>query len=270
MTVAPETLTFSATKPNLETSSLFLTNLNAWALNGTAAVRDASLSTAAANALLVDPSTFVVLPGGFVQLSVTLSSPGLQARDYAMAVDIDATSPQSVGVLPIHQSVPAQITILAKADAGASRVNVSGSPILKEPWTGILVTPYDSDGFKILTNHNERFEVALRSGDLAGTCSVAWEATRLAYATSCTVPDAGGEAGNWWLNVTLEGVAVLSSIVRVRCPAGFYEHCAVCSACPVGTTCAAGTTLATLQLNAGYWRSGAHSFFNIKTIQVEC
>ena len=261
MAVAPESLAFSATKPNSETSWLFLTNINTWPLNGTVRTSaEGHRRDAATNALSVVPSIFSVPPGGFVQLFVTLSSPGLRARSYAMTVDIDATSPQRVGILPIRQSVLAQITILAKADAGASEVNVSGSPILKEPWTGILITPYDADRFQILTNLNERFEITLRSGNIVATCSVAWDATSLTYATSCIVPDAGGKVGNWWLNVTLDDAPVFSSTVRVRCPADFYEHGQVCNACPVGTTCAAGTTLVTLQLDAGYWRSGVHSF----------
>ena len=61
--------------------------------------------------------------------------------------------------------------------------------------------------------------------------------------------------------MALEGVAVFFvACARAVPDTGFSQHGAVCSACPVGTTCAAGTTLATLQLNAGYWRSGAHSF----------
>ena len=253
MTVAPNILLLSATKPGDTTNWLFLSNSNTWRLNGTATIRNASLPTTV-NVSIV-PSTFVIPPGDFVQLFVSLSSLGLQSRDYKIDVDIDATSPRSIGILPIRTSVPAQITIVAKADARTSEVTILGSPVIKEQWNGVQISAFDVDGFAIFSNQNEDFAVSLRFGDLAASCAVGWDATENFYLGGCTVPDAS-KAGKWLLNVTLDYMPVFSSFVNVWCQAERYEHDGTCRSCPDGASCVAGTTLATLELKRGYWRSG--------------
>ena len=252
MSIAPNALLLSVTKPSVVASSAFVANVNTWPLNGSATVRNTTLPNTAN--VSISPATLVIPPGELVEIFISLPSSGLTPRAYTIDIGIDADPPNSVVALSAHLILPVELRILANADARTSRVAISGTPIVNAPWHGIQLTPFDADGFRIQTDQKKAFDVSLSSGDLTESCDVLWREESTSYEGACTVPDVG-RAGDWSLTITLGDQLVFSSTVRVRCQEDYYMlDDGACIDCPGAAVCLAGSTLESLHLKPGFFR----------------
>ena len=253
MTIAPDVLEISTTKPRSASDVTFLVNLNEHHMVGTIH----AVATQPLNSVSVSPSSFVIAPGKYERVTVSTNSTGLHADDYSTMLIVTASTAKS---LPINQTALVTVKINAVADPSTTRVVIAGTtgPTLGVPWDKLRVQPLDSDGFSITMNQaGEDLNAELCSGDLAASCTFRWVETE--YVSDCFVPDTS-MAGRWNLTVSLNGEIFHSTTVRVQCAKGDYEDpdSGECIECPRGTTCPAGTTLVTLPLDEGYWRSGEY------------
>ena len=245
MSIAPNALRLSATKPSVATSSFFVANINPWPLEGSATVHNTTLPTTNVS---ISPATLVIPSGELVEIFISLPSSGLEPRVYTIDVGIDADPPDTVATLPVHLTLPIELGIFANADARMSQVAISGTPIVDAPWRGIQLTPFDADGFRIQTDQKEDFAVSLSSHNLTASCDIVWRKESTSYEGACTVPDVG-RAGDWILTITLDDQLVFSYTVYVWCQEDYYmRDDGVCSDCPGAAVCLAGSTLKSLHL----------------------
>ena len=203
----------------------------------------------------VAPSNFSLEPGKYVQVLFTIHSTKLQPRVYNATFSIAA---RTMASLPILRSLPMYVTFRAKADVGTTQVTIRGAPTLDVPWDDITISPFDADGFPILTDEKEDVGITLvHVTNLTASCKVWWSS--LAYTGECVVPDAE-YAGTWKLTVSLDQTVLYTTTVNARCREGHYEDLAhgTCEVCPLpGSRCSQpGVTLTTLPIAPGYWRTG--------------
>ena len=247
--IAPESLSLSATKPENAAGNAYLINLNNQPLNGTIwMVRSTHLPSSACS---ITPATFTVDPGQLVTIVITFNTAGLAPNEYDLAFGVVAQTPNS---LPVNQTYTAKLSIKAKAVASTTKVSISGLPTIGKDWDGIDIYPYDSDGLAISNDKGEDFSVSLRSPTgVLSSCAVTW--ADLYYQGKCNVPVVS-EASEWNLTISLDDHAFSSSSVRMMCEDGYYDNptTEACDVCPRGTICPIGTTLASMQMESGYFR----------------
>ena len=282
LTIAPESLDLSATKPSDAVGKAYLVNVNDNVMSGTIELLSHSHAscdlihyscrcrTPLCNASKIVPSNFTLSPGRILNIDLRVSSSGLALVRHNLTVGITAKTTNS---LPQDFSLPVVVTINAKADKRQTRVTVVGSPTLEQTWGGIWIQPFDSDGFPIIQSDAADFTATLRrfaqtsseGRRLAGglgtyevTCSFSWKDDSIRG--DCLLPDTG-VAGERNLTVFLRGEAFFSTRVRAKCAKGGFEDLSgECELCPSpGAFCGVGTTLSTLKLLPGYWRTGEMS-----------
>ena len=255
--IIPETVSISAAKPQNASASSFVVNLNGdinEAMRATVRLLDSSIP-GSDERVSIAPEHFMVARGMYEQMTVTVSTRGVLPDDYNMTFLITARAHDS---FPINRTLHVVVGIGASADIRKSIVAVTGTPTIDTPWRGVEIRPVDADGFGITKyQEGDGFAMSLQSGDLVAACVVFWSGSF--YVGDCTVPDTS-VAGDWDLEVTLNGANVYSTTVHVRCGKGDYEDLGdgACYPCPTGTSqCLPGTTLESLPLSPGHWRSGA-------------
>ena len=254
LNIAPESLSLTAPKPGFASGTAYLVNPNDQVMTGTIRLRETTLPSNAAWS--VTPDTFTVAPGDIQTFDVTADSTGLAPQAYTMVLELVAQTSNS---LPVNQSFVVNLVFTARADASTTHVMVRGSPTLDVSWKGVEIYPKDADGFAIITDRGETFDVSLASNAslLVAPCTTLW--LDPIYQADCVVPDTS-LAGDWALTVTLDGSRLVHvATVHPKCAAGKYEDPVdnQCKTCPPGSLCSsAGTTLAKLPLDTGHWRSG--------------
>ena len=251
--IAPRSLSLVVDKPNSGSDKLLILNPNDGSMNASIDL----LQTAASNSMAWSayPARFLLEPGEFVEVDITVSSSGLQPGSYELSARV--TADFSLG-LPVTASIASDVEILARADPGMSTVTVEGTPTLGVLWPGIVIEARDADDYTIDQEGDKFGAMLISSNDMIGNCSNGrW--TGAGYSIGCMVPSSLVQAGAWNLTVTLDGTPFFQTTVPMSCAEGYYEDPAStsCELCATGRTiCPVGTTLASVQLTAGNWRSG--------------
>ena len=266
-------LELSAAKPNpasnLESSVLYLVNLNKEILECTINLQHTSLPDA--DAWSFTPARFSIAPGGFEKVLVSVLSEGVEPKLYASnTIQFAAYTENS---LPTNRSLEVSVDIHSTADTSQTQVNVTGQPTLNEPWSGITIHPLDSDGYPVSTyTAKDDFAITLHysnknQSQSETTCETVWSETNKFYTATCVVPGTS-RAGIWIIEARLNGDVFFTSNMHVWCASGYFENPDpdfACEKCPshdaerASTICPAGTTLGELPVSAGYWRSGESS-----------
>ena len=91
-------------------------------------------------------------------------------------------------------------------------------------------------------------------------CNVVWVLDHLSYQAECSLPKLD-QAGEWQLEVSLDGTTIADRTLRMQCPPGeFEDKDTKCKGCPVGADCSEpGVALATMPVKSGYWRANSES-----------
>ena len=203
--VVPRERSAAASKPERGHATVFLVNSNDQ--EQIYLVNLANTTLPDSRGVTVSPNSVTLLPGEAREIAVDITSTLLQPGEYSLHFGVDVRMLDS---LPVSLPFSVEFTVTAAADASTTTVQVDGAPVIGTTWSGLKITPCDSDGFALGTDSSEDFAVSLeKSLDdemLAAACTTTWAAPALT--TECIVPDANSRAGDWNLAVTLRGEAI--------------------------------------------------------------
>ena len=272
--IAPRTVRVPTEKPNSGSDIVLIVNPNEDWMMGTI---DKEQSPSSRNvSWSIDPTSFSLPPGGYAEVQVTVDSIGLRPKNYYLTALVTTETTRS---LPVNTSFLVEVDITAKADANTTRVIVTGAPALGERWDGIKIEARDADSYRITSNAEDEAFVAtlhpvsneecddVNATASPGWCDVSrnpvkcdsrWSNNAQAYTVGCTAPGSSQRAGQWSLEVSLDGTRFFSTNVHARCSVDDYENATTenCDKCPPGVICPIGTLVETMCVLAGHWRSG--------------
>lgn len=255
MTVVPNPLVISATKPERVNADLYLINLEARELVQCITLVDYKSDSTKATLLYEwSEDTNIVIANGAAgnteRVQFMVNSSGSTSGAHRLFFEVGECDDPKV-----QQPVSVDVFIETQADATASRVVVLEEevPVIGEMYVGqVLILALDSDGDSVEDASGFHCSFGLAScvthvGESPGVINC-----------DCDLPLTAEDAGNWTMTVTLNDEVVDVREIKVYCEPGEYaderNHCRTCRN---GVDCETSheyRELENLYLERGFWR----------------